>query len=246
MGPHPETFLGVHPWLAEDERHDVLLPYLESWDSDLILQHSRGFAQVAGEGFHVPSGMLHAPGSALTIELQEDSDVFAMLQALNAGRIISKDLLWKDVRREDREALGERFILQLIDWDENGDPYLYENRHLSPQLIEESRDDAGEEHWIFYNTTKFSGKKLVVHAGSSYVTHDRGVHNVLVWSGQGTYGGIGVEGGDADRDELLVTFDRAVGGVEVRNTGNEDLLAIKFFGPDVNSDVPMIQQRPSR
>ncbi len=57
------------------------------------------------QGFHIPSGVLHAPGTALTIELQEDSDVFAMLQALNAGRIISKDLLWKDVRR--RGSRGE-------------------------------------------------------------------------------------------------------------------------------------------
>ena len=44
------------------------------------------------------------------------------------------------------------------------------------------------------------------------------------------------------RDELLVTHDRAVRGVEVRNTGREDLLAIKFFGPDINT-VPMIERR---
>jgi hypothetical protein len=34
-----------------------------------------------------------------------------------------------------------------------------------------------------------------------------------------------------------------VRGVEVRNTGREQLVAIKFFGPDVNSDVPMIERR---
>ena len=75
------------------------------------------------------------------------------------------------------------------------------------------------------------------------MSSDRGVHNVLVWSGSGTYGGIEVEGGDPERDELLVTHDRAVRGVEVRNTGREDLLVIKFFGPDVNPDVPMIERR---
>ena len=133
MGPHPESFFGVHPHVAEAGNHEVLLPFLERWDSDLILQHSVAYAQVADEGFHIPSGVLHAPGSALTIELQEDSDVFAMLQALNAGRIISKDLLWKDVRAEDRETKGERFILELIDWEANGDPYFYEHHHLSPQ-----------------------------------------------------------------------------------------------------------------
>lgn len=243
MGPHPETFLGVHPSIAEDQDHEVLLPYLEDWDSDLILRHSVGYVQVPEEGFHVPSGVLHGPGSALTIELQEDSDVFAMLQALNHGILISKELLWKDVRLEDREGQGERFILELIDWEENGDPNFYENHHLSPQLIEGSRNEGGEEYWIYYNSPKFSGKKLVVRPGCSYVTFDRGVHTILVWSGSGTYGGVEVEGGNADRDELLVTQDRAARGVEVRNTGREDLLVIKFFGPDVNPDVPMIERR---
>ena len=82
-----------------------------------------------------------------------------------------------------------------------------------------------------------------MHPGCSYLTKDNGVHNILVWSGSGTYGGIEVTGGDPDRDELLVTYERAVGGVEVRNTGRQDLLAIKFFGPDVNPDVPMIERR---
>jgi hypothetical protein len=243
MGPHPESFLGVHPSVADEPNREVLLPYLERWDSDLILQHSVGYALVADQGFHIPSGVLHAPGSALTIELQEDSDVFAMLQALNAGRIISKDLLWKDVRAEDRETKAERFILELIDWDQNGDPYFYENHHLSPQPIEGSGHDGGEEFWIYYGTTKFSGKKLIVDPGCTYLTKDVGVYNVLVWSGSGTYGGVPVVGRDPDHDEVLVTHERAVRGVEVRNNGREQLVAIKFFGPDVNSNVPMIERR---
>jgi hypothetical protein len=242
MGPHPESFLGLHPSVAEQRNHDVLLPYLERWDSDLILQHSVGYTQVAEHGFHIPSGVLHAPGSALTIELQEDSDVFAMLQALNAGTIISKELLWKDVRDEDRAAKGERFILELIDWEANGDPFFYEHHHLAPRLIDDSRQVGGEEYWIFYDSTKFSGKKLLVRPSETYVATDAGVHNVFVWSGRGTYGGLPVEGGDPALDEVVVTHDRAVRGVEVRNIGTEDLLAIKFFGPDVNRDVPMIER----
>jgi hypothetical protein len=166
-----------------------------------------------------------------------------MLQALNAGTIISKELLWKDVRPEDRETKAERFILELIDWEANGDPYFYEHHRLSPLPIEASRQEGGLESWIYYGSRKFSGKKLVVHPGCSYSTTDAGVHNVLVWSGTGTYGGHSVQGGDPTLDELLVTHDRAVAGVEVRNTGREDLLAIKFFGPDVEPDVPMIAPR---
>jgi hypothetical protein len=100
--------------------------------------------------------------------------------------------------------------------------------------------EGGEEYWIFYDTTKFSGKKLVVHPGSTVLTTDLGVHNVLVWSGRGTYGGVAVEGGRPGDDELLVTHDRAVRGVEVTCAGPDDLVAIKFFGPDVNLDAPTI------
>jgi hypothetical protein len=244
MGAHPETFFGVHPWISETRSHDVLLPYLEAWDSDEILRHTRGYQQVAGEGFYVPSGVLHAPGTAVTIELQEDSDVLAMLQALNAGRVISKELLWKDVRREDRERYGERFILELIDWERSGDPYFYENHHLSPRLIEPSRQAGGEEHWIFYNTAKFSGKKLVVRAGQACLSRERGVYSIFVLEGAGLYGGVEVQAGVPGHDELLVTHGRAIRDLLVQNTGDRDLVVVKFFGPDIYPDVPFIPPYP--
>jgi hypothetical protein len=240
MGAHPETFFGVHPWISKTRRYDVLLPYLEAWDSDDILKHTRGYQQMPGEGFYVPSGVLHAPGTAVTIELQEDSDVLAMLQALNAGRIISKDLLWKDVRREDRERYGERFILRLIDWEKSGDPYFYENHHLSPQPIEPSQQPGGEEHWIFYNTAKFSGKRLTVRGGESYLSRDRGVYSLFVLEGGGRYGGVEVRAGVPGLDELLVTHGRATQDLLVHNTGERDLVVVKFFGPDIYPDAPFI------
>ncbi len=240
MGPHPETFFGVHPYIVEEKNYDLLLPYLVNWDDDLILMHSRAYLQVPDEGFYLPSGMLHAPGTALTIELQEDSDVFAMMQALNAGKIISKELLWKDVHPEDRERFGEQCILGMVDWEKNGNPYFYEDHHLSPILIESSRQPGGEEFWIYYNTAKFNGKKLVVRSGKSYRSIERGVYNILVWEGEGVIGGFEVEGRNPEKDELIVTCDRAKKGVLLQNTGSQALMIIKFFGPDINLDVPMI------
>ncbi len=245
LGPHPETFFGVHPSIVEQKQYEVLLPYLVEWKDDLILRHSRAYLLVPGEGFHLPSGVLHAPGTALTIELQEDSDVFAMLQALVAGKIISKDLLYKDVRQEDREKRGERAILDHIDWEVSGDPYFYENRHISPQLIEETKQEGGEEHWIYYNTTKFSGKRLVVKPGQRFTSQDKGVYNILVWRGQGRYDGHEIEAGNFGWDELLVSHTRATEPIVVENTGTENLMIFKFFGPDINLDVPMIPQYKS-
>lgn len=240
MGPHPESFFGVHPWIVEQKAYEVLLPYLVAWDSDQILKHARAELLSPEEGFHIPSGVLHAPGTALTIELQEDSDVLAMFQALNAGVIISKELLFKDVSPEDRQTYGERFLLEFLDWELNGDPYFYENRHLAPRLIESSQQPGGEEYWIYYNTTKFSGKKLVVHPGQKFVSTERGVYSIFVWAGDGRYAGHRVKAGDHQLDELLITHDCAVQPHVVENTGAEDLFVIKFFGPDVNPDVPTI------
>jgi hypothetical protein len=238
LGPHPESFFGVHPWIARERAHDTLLPYLVDWNSDLILKHARAELQVAGEGFLIPSGVLHAPGTALTLELQEDSDVLAMFQALNAGRIISKDLLFKDVREEDRRRHGERFPLGFVEWELNGDPYFYENRHLSPVPTAAPEQDGVQESWIFYNTHKFSGKRLTVRPGCRATTVQNGVYSLLVWVGEGRYAGQEVRAGDPDRDELLLVHDAAVVPHVVENTGSEDLVVFTFFGPDVNPEVP--------
>jgi hypothetical protein len=240
LGPHPETFFGVHPYIAEQKKYDVLLPYLVNWNSDLILRETRGYTQVHDDGFHVPAGIGHAPGTAVTIELQEDSDVFSNLQALVGGKLVSKELLYHSIRPVDREQYGERIVLRQLDWELNGDPYFYENRHTPPILIKESVTVSGLEYWIFYNTRKFSGKKLVVHPGQTYLSQDEGCYNLLVWEGQGLFDGHQVEAGDSGMDELLVTFETATQPVKAENTGKEDLVIFKFFGSDINPDVPML------
>jgi hypothetical protein len=238
LGRHPESFLGLHPWISESGAHDVLLPYLVDWDSDLILRHSRAELQVAGEGFMIPSGVLHAPGTALTLELQEDSDVLSMFQALNAGRIISKDLLFKDVRPADREAEGERFPLRFVDWAENGDLHFYENHHLSPRPAGRAAGDGVEEAWVFWGSPKFCGKRLTVQPGAAASLTEPGVYSVFVWSGAGDFAGLQVRGQDHDLDELVVSHEAAVRPHQVRCTGSRPLVLFSLFGPDLHQDVP--------
>lgn len=240
MGKHNETFFGVHPYIAKEKKYDLLLPHLVDWKDDGILQHAFAYSQKEGDGFHVPSGVTHAPGSALTIELQEDSDVFAMMQAKVGDHLISKDLLWKDVRSEDKERFGEKIILDMIDWQTSGDPDFYLKRHTPPILIKDTVQKNSNEYWIFYNTNKFSGKKIYIKKGEKFITKENGVYNVLVWRGKGLFGGIEIEAGNFSKDELLITHDAAVDGIEIINTGDDDLEIFKFFGPDINKNVPFI------
>lgn len=236
MGDHPESFYGVHPWIAEQGDGEVLLPYLEAWEDDAILKHTFGYVQVPEEGFLIDSGILHAPGTALTIELQEDADTMAMFQALNAGTIISKEMLFKDVSDEDREKLGERALLRWIDWPANGDPYFYERRVLRPLVF---RSEPGvEEAWLFHGTQKFSGKRITVAPGARVTDLEAGVYNLLAWQGKGTVGGQPVRGQVVGQDELLVVHSAATQPHEIVNEGDDPLVLIKFFGPDINMDVP--------
>ena len=43
-------------------------------------------------------------------------------------------------------------------------------------------------------------------------------------------------------DEILVTRDAALKGVRIVNTGTGDLSIIKFFGPDINGDAPVLKR----
>lgn len=236
LGEHPESFFGVHPWIAEGGREDVLLPYLEAWNDDAILKHAFAYKQVPHEGFLIHSGVLHAPGTALTIELQEDADTMSMFQALNHGEIISKEMLFKDVTPADREQLGERALMRWVDWDANADHRFYENRVLHPRVF---REEPGvEEAWLFYGSPKFSGKRIRLQPGARVTDQENGVFNLLVWRGSGTVAGVPVRGGRPGDDELLLVHDAAVRSHEIVNTGTDELLVIKFFGPDINTDVP--------
>jgi len=236
MGAHPETFFGVHPYIVRNGDKDILLPYLEEWKDDAILKHAFAYQQVEDEGFFIDSGILHAPGTALTIELQEDSDTLAMFQALNAGTVISKDLLYKDISDEDRETLAERAPLRWVDWEANGDPDFYANRHITPVPI--VSEPGVDEAWIFCGTSKFSGKRLRLAPGASVTSVEKGVYNLLAWRGTATVGGVEVRGGVVGDDELLVVHSAATQPHEIVNTGSEDLVLIKFFGPDINDDAP--------
>jgi hypothetical protein len=239
QGAHPETFLGVQPHVARGPRAEALLPHLEAWDSDLVLTTSQAYLQVPGEGFLVPSGVLHGPGTALTLELQEDSDVLSMFQARNAGRIIDKELLYKDVAAGDRTALGERAPLGFVDWGRNGDPDLYARAHLSP-LVHPASEVGARRDWVFYGSRRFSGQRLVLEPGASARVVEPGVYSVFAWTGAGTWGGTELVGGRPGRDEALVAHASATGGVEVRSTGAEAFTAYVFSGPDLHPEAALL------
>jgi hypothetical protein len=252
------TFFGMRPELIRAGVHKKLLAqYLNEWqegkiqtyDQDWILHYSIEQKLEHEVGYLLPAGGLHGPGSAVTIELQEDSDVFAMLQAvLTDGTRIPPDALWKDVHPDDRAKLGVNAVVEQVDWGLAADTKFTENYRLVPTLRRE-QEGRGKEEWIYYGgeDPKFTGTKVMVEAGKTFVCEDKGIYNVLVWDGEGTFGGLPIKGtagrvGDHKQNELLVTFDRAIRPLEIKNTGSEPLMLIKFFGPDINREgLPLVK-----
>ncbi len=247
LGPHPETFFGVHTSIVKNNKQkEIFLPYLKKWEGEEILKYSKAYLNVPGEGFHLPAGLLHAPGTALTLELQESSDVMAVLQAEIDGLKIGKELLHHHVTKEAWDKDREEAVLNQIDWEANADPYFYENHHLSPQMIQETKTDGAWEEWVWYNTVKFSGKRLTVKPGKRFFNRENGVHGVFMWRGSGDVDGYSMEGQkvslNESRDELLISSAKAKEGYEIVNTGNENIILYKFFGPDINIDnIPFIK-----
>lgn len=245
LGPHPESFFGVHKYIVDQQlQYDIFLPLMRKWDCDQseILKHSKAYLNVPGEGFFLDSGLLHAPGSALTMEIQESSDVGAIYQPNVEGFDISKHMLTKDVPPDERQAYGDEYAaLRQVDWEGSADPLFYEKRHLFPKVCEQTRQGDVYEEWIYYGTTKFSGKRLILKPGQKFMSKERGVHNIFVWRGKAMVGHVPVQAGKFDlkscEDELLITHSRAVQGYWIENNGEQDLVLFKYFGPDINNGV---------
>jgi hypothetical protein len=241
-GDHPETFFGVHPYIVREHRQEELfLPYLEKWQGDDILQHAKAYKNVVGEGFHLPPGILHAPGSALTLELQESSDIMAVLQAEIDGIKISKKMLTNHIPQAEVAAKGDRAVFDQIDWEACADPYFYENHRLSPQPIADAVPAGVAEAWVWYNSTRFSGTRVTIQPGGTYVSKGLGVHGLFVWRGRGLVDGFAVEGQkvslEESHDEFLVSHAKALKGVTFTNTGLAPMVIFKFFGPDINDAI---------
>lgn len=85
-------------------------------------------------------------------------------------------------------------------------------------------------------------KKLVVRSGMRYDSTDKGFYSIFVWKGRGKVDGNEVAAGNLQFDELLICHYRATATMVVENSVVEDLIIFKFFGADINSDVPMLKE----
>ena len=243
MGDQNHTFFG----LRHDVTHYMLAEALEAWFSadNGILSLSQGAQMLSSRlNWFIPSGYLHAPGSELTMEPQEGTDVFSMEQNVISGRGADIHLHAKNYDpaiRGNIDAMAKKIDLTL------------NKRPATDFMIVPSIRAQGKgwvESWRIYGTDPDQGyvpfvlTKTTLAPGASVIFSGETLHNVICTEGHGT---IGTENdshtfqiqapscfyfGRRSQDEYLITADRAKSGVKYVNTGNTPLVVYRCFGRD--------------
>ena len=142
----PYTFFGLEPGTSKDD----LYRCLERWNQgdNGILDLSRAYRLKPGTGWLVPPGILHAPGSLCTYEVQWGSDVFAMYQSLVEGRVVPWELLVKDVPDDKTHDLD--YIVGMVDWEPNLTPTFKDDHYLEPIAIGDTASEGYQDRWVIY------------------------------------------------------------------------------------------------
>ena len=241
-GEFPYTFFGFNPGTTKDMVRTCLENFYKG--DNKITDLSSAQVLRVGTGWDVPPGVLHAPGSLCTYEPQKASDVFAMYESLTGDTVIPEELLWKNIPED---KVGDYdFLLEVIDWDLNLDPYFVQNRKMIPfpaYPMKQMEEEGFKENWVCYKSKDFSAKELTVMPGRRVTTKDNAAYGLIMMQGHGKMGVWNVETpalirfGQLTNDEFFVTEKTAREGVIISNTSDsEPLVMLKHFGPD-NPDL---------
>ncbi len=248
VGNHfPYTFFGLSPGTTKEQ----LRTCLAHWNhgDNGILDLSQAYRLKVGSGWLVPPGILHAPGSLCTYEPQWGSDVFGLYQNLVEGREVPWALLVKEVPKEKQQDLD--YLVDQLDWEANVDPCFKRSHALEPVEVSESRDEGYVDRWIVYGRIRgrqyFSAKELTVEPGVRCTIRDQGAYGLIVVQGKGRMNRLALDCPkmigfhDMTEDEVFCTETAAKQGVVFENTSlSEPLVALRYFGPEVNPDAPDI------
>ena len=238
LGDQPISFLGLQSEVTPEQFKERLLGFRKGGDNR-ITDLSRGYRTQLGTGWDIPGGVLHAPASVCTYEPQAACDVFCMCESWSNNREVAEELLWKDVPANRQGDFD--FIVELLDWEKNIDPFFVSNRFMVPFSTTQSvadRDSAYSEKWIVFRSTYFSAKELTVKPGQTVTISDTDAYGMIVVQGQGALGSHEIAAatliryGQLSQDEFFVSEQAARAGVTITNQSRtSDLVMLKHFGP---------------
>ena len=120
-----------------------------------------------------------------------------------------------------------------------------------PVPVADTRKEGFVDRWVVYGKVKgkqyFTAKELTVDPGVQCTVKDRGAYGLICVQGSGSINGQPLNSPKLIRftelteDEYFCTADGARSGVTFANTSEtEPLVCLRYFGPDVNPDAPVM------
>ncbi len=210
-GPMPYTHAGLLPGVKAKDLVSAVKHGREA-----ALELSPSFYQCLGEGFFVPAGVPHRPGSALTLEIQQPSDVYTLMETHAAGKLMPPQQIHPGFK-----SLDEAFAL--VDWKLSRAVGTLSDNRLAPQRLSMTRGNEVASIFPLEKCVKFGGNRVRI---NSTLTHKEASACVLwIWKGAGTLNGRRVKAGD----EFFIPHAAALAGVELTNSGDGLFEAFTFF-----------------
>jgi hypothetical protein len=171
-----------------------------------------------------------------------------MYQSMVEGRYVPWELLVKDVPPKYHRDLD--YLIDQLDWQGNVNPNFKDSHYLEPILAAGGSDTGFADRWIVYGKVNgeelFSAKELTVEPGTKITIKDNGAYGLIAVQGSGTINGKRLQTPamirfhELTEDEYFVSHGAAQKGVTYDNTGIEDLVILRYFGPGVNPKAPNI------
>ena len=223
-GDCPYTHIGVYPGVGAGDVVSALRR-----GTDHVIELTPGALQRFGEGFIVRAGMLHRPGTALTLEIQQPSDVYTMFQTDFGGAPLPPEAMHPGFDSIDAAAEA------VVDWQANTAPDPLDNLRLTPRPVTPT-PAGGSLEWVYppEASDKFSGMRLKVTSTMKFTAQDPCI--LYIWRGEGTLDGLPVRGGAGpvgENDEFFLGHEAVRRGIEITTTGEEPLVAFALFAAAV-------------
>ena len=233
------TYFGYDPDVTPEEVKQRLRDYNKG--DTRITELSRAWRIELGSGWYSPAGVIHAPGSVMTYELNWNGDVNSVHENVVSGVTYPREFMNGECPPDKKDDID--YIFSLLDWEKNTDPHYKKRFGRPPVSIVKNADY--EEKWISYaNDGYFSAKELSVNPGKTVTLKEPAAYSVIFIQGHGKFGAHTCEApgmlrfGQQSADEFFVSEDAAKKGIAVTNASPvEPLVLIKGFGPN-NGDAP--------
>lgn len=233
-GRRASTYFGFNKGVTKDDVRECV-EHFSDYDTK-ITDMSRAYNIESGQGWYVPAGVIHAPGSLLTYEPQWGTDLNCVLENVVCGEVFDEHYM-TDIIPDGIEDKVD-YIMDAIDWDANYESDFKEKYNLKALVLPETQEGL-TERYVCYNNEFVTAKEVTIKPGCEVVLKDKAAYGCVIVQGFGKFGVYDAEAVNITRvgaltaDEYFVSKESAQKGVRIKNNSTvEPMVILQHFGPD--------------